>query len=103
LTKLQILCLFNNSLSGSIPSEVGNLKDLLEIDLSQNHLSGPIPIELGKLAQLQVLYLAFNKLSGQNSNCTWKSKVAILAQFEQEPFDRRDSSESSQLYKLNCT
>ncbi|KAE8124789.1 hypothetical protein FH972_019642 [Carpinus fangiana] len=65
LTKLQILCLFNNSLSDSIPSEVGNLKDLLEIDLSQNHLSGPIPVELGKLTQLQVLSLASNKLSGQ--------------------------------------
>ena len=39
--------LYDNSLSGSIPSELGNLADLTTLNLSNNSLSGVIPSELG--------------------------------------------------------
>ena len=49
LTNLTTLYLFNNSLSGIIPSELGNLTNLTSLGLSDNSLSGSIPAELGNL------------------------------------------------------
>ena len=47
------LDLRDNQLSGSIPSELGNLANLEGLWLDGNQLSGPIPSELGNLANLQ--------------------------------------------------
>ena len=57
------LTLRNNSLSGSIPKEIGNLTGLSLLSLSQNRLTGPIPKEVGNLTGLNFLFLAFNALS----------------------------------------
>ena len=56
--------LISHGLSGTIPSDLGNLAKLQELYLRLNDLSGSIPSELGGLANLQVLYLDFNDLSG---------------------------------------
>ena len=53
-----------NQLSGSIPSELGNLANLERLLLEGNQLSGTIPPELGDLANLAELYLGGNQLSG---------------------------------------
>ena len=58
------LNLIDNELSGSIPSELGNLANLTELNLSSNQLSGSIPSELGNLTNLTLLWLADNQLSG---------------------------------------
>ncbi len=66
LSNLMTLDLSSNyELSGSIPHELGNLSNLMTLDLSSNDgLSGSIPRELGSLANLELLYLPFNDLSG---------------------------------------
>ena len=64
LTCLTFLRLDVNSLSGSIPAELGDLANLQTLYLSSNSLSGSIPAELGDLANLQTLYLFSNSLSG---------------------------------------
>jgi Leucine-rich repeat (LRR) protein len=51
-------------LTGSIPPEIGNLKDLVLLDLSSNQLSGIIPVEIGNLTKLYQMYLNANKLTG---------------------------------------
>ena len=51
-------------LSGSIPSELGNLANLDTLSLYENQLSESIPSELGNLDNLEYLYLGGNQLSG---------------------------------------
>ena len=59
------LDLYGNQLSGSIPSELGNLANLTTLGLAVNQLSGSIPSELGNLANLTGLWLSANQLSGE--------------------------------------
>ena len=54
----------SGGLTGSIPSQFGELTGLRVLDLSDNDLSGWIPWELGSLANLQVLNLSGNRLIG---------------------------------------
>ncbi|KAH9699477.1 putative leucine-rich repeat receptor-like protein kinase [Citrus sinensis] len=53
-----------NALSSSIPDEIGNMKSLSDLQLSENILNGSIPLALGNLTNLVVLDLSTNKLSG---------------------------------------
>ncbi|KAH1124336.1 hypothetical protein GLYMA_06G056400v4 [Glycine max] len=53
----------NNSLTGSIPENIGNCTTLGVLDLSYNKLTGEIPFNIGYL-QVATLSLQGNKLSG---------------------------------------
>ena len=64
LINLEALSLFGNRLSGGIPSELGNLINLEALSLSGNRLSGGIPSELGNLINLEALGLFENNLRG---------------------------------------
>ncbi|MCX6583419.1 MAG: carboxypeptidase regulatory-like domain-containing protein [Candidatus Aminicenantes bacterium] len=65
LGNLQELDLGHNAqLYGSIPTELGNLNNLQFLDLNNNQLSGSIPSQLGNLSNLQKLILFQNDLSG---------------------------------------
>ena len=64
LTGLIDLDLAANELTGSIPTQLGSLTKLQWLDLHDNQLSGSIPVELGDLAALEYLFLADNQLSG---------------------------------------
>ena len=64
LTSLVELDLHNNELSGRIPAALGDLSNLTDLDLSHNRLSGSIPAALGDLAALDELDLNYNELSG---------------------------------------
>ena len=58
------LMLYSNQLTGSIPSALGNLSNLAVLSLYSNQLNGSIPPELGNLSNLKHLYLQSNNLSG---------------------------------------
>ncbi|XP_044507869.1 receptor kinase-like protein Xa21 isoform X2 [Mangifera indica] len=52
------------NISGKIPREIGNLKNLLELKLEDNELTGPVPVTMDGLQNLQGLYLQNNKFEG---------------------------------------
>jgi len=54
----------SNQLTGTIPSEIGNLTNLISLQLSINQLTGSIPVEIGNLTNLTILTLFLNQLSG---------------------------------------
>ncbi len=58
------IAMVSNQLSGTIPSELGNLTNLQTLHLYDNQLSGAIPTEFGNLANLKWLRLDANELSG---------------------------------------
>ena len=62
--RLIFLWLYDDSLSGMIPENIGDLKQLDTLNLAFNQLSGALPIGLGNLTNLNWLYLYLNQLSG---------------------------------------
>ncbi|XP_037445864.1 tyrosine-sulfated glycopeptide receptor 1-like [Triticum dicoccoides] len=59
-----VLNLSNNSFTGVIPAQIGQLKVLAVLDFSFNKLSGQIPQSVCDLTNLQVLDLSSNNLTG---------------------------------------
>ncbi|XP_057797059.1 tyrosine-sulfated glycopeptide receptor 1-like [Salvia miltiorrhiza] len=55
----------NNSINGTIPYAIGQLKFIKALDLTGNHFSGEIPDALSKLTNLEKLDLSRNNFSGQ--------------------------------------
>ncbi|KAI5340100.1 PREDICTED: receptor [Prunus dulcis] len=64
LRGLVLLNLSNNSLTGHIPSSLGDLAALESLDLSQNQLLGRIPSNLAQLTFLAYFNVSHNHLSG---------------------------------------
>ncbi|XP_058099635.1 putative receptor-like protein kinase At3g47110 isoform X2 [Magnolia sinica] len=56
--------LAGNSLTGPLPVEVGSMKNLPELDISENRLSGEIPVSLGECVSLERLYMQGNFFQG---------------------------------------
>jgi Leucine-rich repeat (LRR) protein len=83
LSKLRDLELHDNQLIGSIPPELGKLSNLSFFSLGNNQLSGSIPPELGKLSNLTYLYLWGNQLSGSIPPELGKLSKLLSLAFEQ--------------------
>ncbi|KAG6653333.1 hypothetical protein CIPAW_05G069200 [Carya illinoinensis] len=83
LSHLLFLNLSNNSLTGSISISFRNLRSMESLDLSHNKLRGRIPFELVGLTSLSVFSVAYNNLSGRI------------------PFENQFSTFTSQCYEGN--
>ncbi|XVF18583.1 hypothetical protein REPUB_Repub11eG0035300 [Reevesia pubescens] len=72
VTKLQVLNLSSNALSGNIPSRLcfssTSLKKLL---LAGNFLSGPVPSDIGNCKNLRTIDFSLNNLSGSIPPDVW--------------------------------
>jgi hypothetical protein len=58
------LVVAGNQLTGSLPTELGMLTNLVHLDVSSNEFSSSIPSEIGRLTNLVSLELQGNQLSG---------------------------------------
>lgn len=63
-SSIEILLLGHNPISGSIPTEIGNLFNLQILDFGQSNFTGTIPSSFSWLTNLQGLTLNGNKLTG---------------------------------------
>jgi hypothetical protein len=78
---LKYLYLHQNELINSMPAEMGNMVELIDLYLNNNSLSGPIPPEIGKLINLQKVRLQNNQLFGQipdslcNLDLDWSNSI----------------------------
>ncbi|KAK1292888.1 Receptor-like protein kinase HSL1 [Acorus calamus] len=68
LTKLKRMILSTSSITGTIPSWIGNMTSLTDLELSGNSLTGWIPSTIGRLENLELLELYYNKLDGVMPN-----------------------------------
>jgi Leucine rich repeat len=68
LTDLRRLYLYHNYLSGAVPTTIVSLRQLKDLELNENALSGPIPTEIWLLTLLESLLLASNQFTGQISS-----------------------------------
>ena len=57
----------DNPTTGTIPSEYGNLSNLLVLDIDKNNLTGTIPNEIYNLFYLEQLDINLNSLTGKIS------------------------------------
>ncbi|XP_027150444.1 MDIS1-interacting receptor like kinase 2-like [Coffea eugenioides] len=64
LNHVVYLDMSNNSLYGTIPSNIGNLSKLYYLDLALNFLLGPIPPEIGLLTNVWYFSLYHNNITG---------------------------------------
>ncbi|OIT00740.1 putative leucine-rich repeat receptor-like protein kinase [Nicotiana attenuata] len=75
LTALQILNLSNNvGLKGTLPSSIGNLKNLTTIILVGCSFFGPIPESISSLHQLVYMYYKTSLLLSVACFCFWYNK-----------------------------
>ncbi|CAJ1945092.1 unnamed protein product [Cylindrotheca closterium] len=65
MPNLQVVFLENNNLSGPIPENLGNLKQLHRLHLDDNKFSGKIPRTLGSPPRISELLLHDNLLTGE--------------------------------------
>ncbi len=61
---LKWLALYNNSLTGHLPSEVGRLTMLLCLWLDTNEFNGTVPSELALFTSLSYLFLYNTSITG---------------------------------------
>ncbi|XP_044948214.1 receptor-like protein kinase 7 [Hordeum vulgare subsp. vulgare] len=64
LTRLVSLQLFFNGLSGEVPKEFGDFKELVNLSLYTNNLTGELPRKLGSSSDVNFIDVSTNSLTG---------------------------------------
>ncbi|KAL3506523.1 hypothetical protein ACH5RR_031905 [Cinchona calisaya] len=73
------LSLANNSISGKIPTNIGQeMPYMAYLNLSGNFLNGVIPLSIGDMKYLTELYLSNNKFSREIHDINWANLQALL-------------------------
>ncbi|TYI83840.1 hypothetical protein E1A91_D05G321400v1 [Gossypium mustelinum] len=68
-TQLETLYIGGNQISGNIPEGIGNLVKLAQIHVGENLLTGEVPTSIGKLRNVGRFDLSLNRLSGEIPSC----------------------------------
>ncbi|XP_048319672.2 probable LRR receptor-like serine/threonine-protein kinase At3g47570 [Ziziphus jujuba] len=79
--------LWGNFIHGNIPNGIGNLVNLIRLNLTDNQLEGSVPEAIGKLRNLEGLYLSGNKFSGSLPLSLGNLTSLIVLYLEQNMFE----------------
>uniref|UniRef100_A0A7S0C3M5 Uncharacterized protein n=1 Tax=Proboscia inermis TaxID=420281 RepID=A0A7S0C3M5_9STRA len=75
-----LLFIGSENLSGTIPSELGLLTELMDLNLAINNLSGEVPVSLSNISTLNEVYLYWNDLTGSMEHfCTNNKEYIYLS------------------------
>uniref|UniRef100_A0A7C8ZFQ3 Receptor protein-tyrosine kinase n=1 Tax=Opuntia streptacantha TaxID=393608 RepID=A0A7C8ZFQ3_OPUST len=79
LPKLQVLQLYNNSLTGEIPTILGDPSTIIALDKSENRLSGELSPDICRGGKLLYLLAFSNQLTGEipHSYCNYASLICF--------------------------
>nr|APU94833.1 leucine-rich repeat receptor-like protein kinase [Pohlia nutans] len=76
---LNVLDLHDNGFNGTIPHELSNVGNLLELDLSGNQFSGDFPFQtFGQMQTLQVFGIAQNSFTGNVPSNAFENMTQLL-------------------------
>ena len=89
-----------NEMTGTIPSELGNLSELTHLGLHYNNLTGTIPSELGNLSKLWWLLLEGNNLTGSIPSELGNLSKLVYLRLEENSLTGAIPSELGNLSKL---
>jgi Leucine-rich repeat (LRR) protein len=67
--KLDVLDISSNRFNSSIPPQLGDFGELVDLRLSNNNFFGDIPHQLCRLLSIRVLDLSNNQLNGDLPDC----------------------------------
>ncbi|KAH6801502.1 Leucine-rich repeat transmembrane protein kinase [Perilla frutescens var. hirtella] len=99
LKSLNVLDLDNNRLSGSIPPTIGQLNKLYQLRLSRNSFNGEIPVEIGQLQNLQsALDISYNNLTGGIP-----SSIGALAKLEELDLSHNGLAQGMEYLHHDCS
>jgi hypothetical protein len=88
IPNLVYLDVSHNSISGSIPNDLGSCKFLNDLILDDNQLTGDIPASIGQLDRLAVFSVANNQLSGTiPSTFTNRNNASAVKSFNASSFE----------------
>lgn len=87
-------------IKGGIPSELGNLKNLVKLSLSTNRFTGEIPPEIGKLVNLNLIDLRNNQLSGKVPNQIGQLKSLEILDFSSNQLSGAIPDDLGNCFKL---
>ncbi|KAL6845859.1 hypothetical protein ACP4OV_024434 [Aristida adscensionis] len=79
--ELRVINLQSNLLSGELPAAVLALPALTQLNLADNRFSGRIPPSIAKNGRLQLLYLNGNRLTGELPNVNMPSLTSLNVSF----------------------
>jgi len=74
---LRILGLGRNSVQGTVPSQIGLMRSLMELGTDANQLEGTFPTEITQLSRLRYAYFDQNQFSG-----TLPTEIGLLSELE---------------------
>jgi Leucine-rich repeat (LRR) protein len=76
LTSLKYISLYNNRMTGSIPTFFVRMPNLYWLDVVRNKLTGTLPTVLLEMEKLDYIYLSDNNLVGEIPSC-YEKRILI--------------------------
>ena len=100
LVALKFLTLSDNKLSGTLPPELFHLFRLEKLHLNRNNFNGEISERIGALSQLQILSVSENELTGRIPQAIGRCSKLVELYLHTNKFTGKIPAHSSKLYNL---
>jgi hypothetical protein len=91
-----------NQLTGTLPTELGNLEALTSFELDTNRLEGTVPISYERLKNLQKVTFHSNDLTGTLDQAFCTTQNAPIGILLADCAKRDDGNNNASIEKVTC-